>query len=96
MGGLAKPFAFWAIILTVLGHPQVARGKEPICQCRGCKSCEFNPWVGKIPWSRKWQPGLQYLRLENLIDRGAWQTTVYRVAKSWAQLSVITLQPHFY
>ena len=18
--------------------------------------CGFNPWVGKIPWSRKWQP----------------------------------------
>ena len=18
--------------------------------------CEFNPWVGKIPWRRKWQP----------------------------------------
>ena len=26
------------------------------CQCRRCKSCEFNPWVGKIPLSRKWQP----------------------------------------
>ena len=21
-----------------------------------CRRCGFNPWVGKIPWSRKWQP----------------------------------------
>ena len=28
-------------------------GKESACQCR---RCEFDPWVGKIPWRRKWQP----------------------------------------
>ena len=28
-------------------------GKESICQCR---RRGFNPWVGKIPWRRKWQP----------------------------------------
>ena len=21
-----------------------------------CRRCGFNPWVGKIPWRRKWQP----------------------------------------
>ena len=21
-----------------------------------CRRCRFNPWVGKIPWRRKWQP----------------------------------------
>ena len=26
---------------------------------------------------------LQYFRLENPMDRGAWQVTVYAVAKSW-------------
>ena len=31
-------------------------GKESACQYRRHKRCEFNPWVGKIPWSRKWQP----------------------------------------
>ena len=25
-------------------------------QCRRLKRHGFNPWVGKIPWSRKWQP----------------------------------------
>ena len=28
-------------------------------------------WVEKIPWRRAWQP-LQYSRLENPMDRGAW------------------------
>ena len=27
--------------------------KESTCQCR---RLGFNPWVGKIPWRRKWQP----------------------------------------
>jgi len=21
-----------------------------------CRRCRFDPWVGKIPWRRKWQP----------------------------------------
>ena len=28
-------------------------GKEPACQHRRCR---LDPWVGKIPWRRKWQP----------------------------------------
>ena len=27
--------------------------KESTCQC---KRHRFNPWIGKIPWRRKWQP----------------------------------------
>ena len=30
---------------------------------------------------------IQYSFLENFMDRGAWQSTVHRVAKSWTQLS---------
>ena len=32
--------------------------KKSACQCR---RCGFNPWVRKIPWSRKWQPTLIFL-----------------------------------
>ena len=32
-----------------------ASGKEPTCQCRRCKRCQFNPWIWQIPWKRKWQ-----------------------------------------
>ena len=31
-------------------------GKESACQCRGRKRHVFDPWIWKIPWSRKWQP----------------------------------------
>ena len=35
------------------GFPDGSAGKESACQCRRCR---FDPWVGKIPWRRKWQP----------------------------------------
>ena len=37
-------------------YPGGTVGKEPVCQCRRHKRCGFHPWVGKIRWSRKWQP----------------------------------------
>ena len=33
-----------------------ASDKELACQCRRCKRCGFDPWVRKIPWTRKRQP----------------------------------------
>ena len=36
-------------------------GKEFACQCRKCKKHRFNPWVGKIPWRRAWQPTSVFL-----------------------------------
>ena len=36
--------------------PRGSTGKEPASQCRRHKRCRFDPWVRKIPWSRKWQP----------------------------------------
>ena len=55
--------------------------KESGCQC---KRHRFNPWVGKIPWSSKWQPTSG---LENSMDRGAWRAIVHGDTKSWSQLS---------
>ena len=31
-------------------------GKESACQYRRHKRRGFDPWVGKIPWRRAWQP----------------------------------------
>ena len=31
-------------------------GKESTCQCRRCRRCRFNPWVGEISWGRKREP----------------------------------------
>ena len=36
--------------------PRWYSGKEFAYQFRIHKRCTFNPWVRKIPWSRKWQP----------------------------------------
>ena len=31
-------------------------GEEPTCQSRRRKRLGFDPWVGELPWRRKWQP----------------------------------------
>ena len=36
--------------------PRWYSGKESTSQCRRHKRRRFDPCVGKIPWSRKWQP----------------------------------------
>ena len=40
----------------VRGFPDGASGKASACQCSRNKNCGFDPWVRKIPWSRKCQP----------------------------------------
>ena len=51
--------------VCVLGFPAGTSGKEPACQCRRLKRCGFDPWLGKIPWSGKWQPTLVSLPRES-------------------------------
>ena len=43
-------------IWLVLGFPGGASAEEPTCWCRRHKRCGFDPWVGKVPWKRSWQP----------------------------------------
>ena len=62
---------------------QRAHGKESACQCRRYKKRRLNPWVGKIPSSRKYATHSNILAM----DRGDRRDTVHGVAKSWAQLS---------
>ena len=40
----------------LLGFLGGTGGKEPACQARRHKGHRFDPWVRKIPWSRKCQP----------------------------------------
>ena len=44
------------ISISTLSCKGGAGSKEPACQCRRRKRCGFHPWVGKIPWRRKWPP----------------------------------------
>jgi len=40
------------------------------CQCRRHRRCGFDPWVGKIPWRRKWQPTPVFLPGESQEKTG--------------------------
>ena len=47
----------FTIFYAVWGaFPAGTSSKEPSCQCKRRKRRWLNPWVGKIPWSRAWQP----------------------------------------
>ena len=54
-----------------VGLPWWLSGKKICLQCR---RCGFDPWVGKIPWKRKWLPTPVFLLkelygMENPIDK---------------------------
>ena len=65
------------IVIDIMGLPWWLSSKESACQCR---RHGFDPWVGKIPWSRKWQPTPVFLP-GKFMDRGTWWVTVHGVAK---------------
>ena len=52
-----------------MGFPGGTSGKNSTCQCRRCKSHSFYPWVGKVPWRRKWQPTPTFLPGESHWQR---------------------------
>ena len=62
------------------GFPGDANGKEPDCQYRRHQKHGFDPWFRKIPWRREWQHTPAFLP-GKIMDSGAWQAIVRRVAK---------------
>ena len=58
-------------------------GKESACKVG---DLGLIPGLGRSSGEGNSYP-LQYSGLENSMDRGAWQATVPRVAKSWTRLS---------
>ena len=71
--------AFTGRFYCIYGASQVTPVVKA-CQCRRQRQ-GFDPWVRKSPWRRPQQPIPVFLP-ENPTDRGAWQATVHRVAKS--------------
>ena len=47
--------------MSIMELPRWHSCKESICQCR---RPGFDPWVRKIPWTRKWQPAPVFLPVE--------------------------------
>ena len=70
---------FWIIVL--FGYMPRSRASLVVQSVKNhlqCRRPRFNPWVEKIPWSRKSQPTPVFL-LGKPIDGGAWQITVHGV-----------------
>ena len=72
------------MVSTELGFPGGSEAKSLPANAGDVGS--VNPGGRKIPGEGNGSP-LQYSCLENSMDRGAWQPTVYGAAKSWTQLS---------
>ena len=68
----------WAPPCSFSGDPN---GKELTCQCRRYKRFGFDPWVGKIPWRKAWQPTPEFLPGESHGQRSL-VGTVHGGAKS--------------
>ena len=62
--------------------PGATSGKEPACNAGDIMRHEFNPGLGRSPGGGPGNP-LQYSRLANPMDRGAWWAAFHRVTKSW-------------
>ena len=75
------------ITRSIFNFPGGASGKEPTCQCRRLKSHGFNHWVRKILTLEE-----EMATHSSILDRGAWQATVHRVAQSQTQLKQLSTQ----
>ena len=67
------------------GFPGGASAGELACNAGDVRDLGSIPGLGRSPGRGDGIP-LQYPRLENPKDRGAWWTAVHRVEKSWTQL----------
>ena len=72
--------------MCITGFPCGTSGKESACQCRRCKRHKFNPWVGKILWSRKWQHTPVFLPGKFHGQRYLAGYIAYGVSNCWTRL----------
>ena len=79
----------WWLIWWQSGFPGSPSGKEPICQCRRFKSHQLNPWVGKIPWRRTWQPTPVFCLRISWTEKPRWLqfTGSQWVGHNWSDLA---------
>ena len=71
--------------VTYLWASQVVQLIRTSCQCNRCR---FDPWVGKIPWRKKWQPTPEFLSGEShgLRSLAGYSPQGCRVGHNWAHM----------
>ena len=69
--------------------------KNPPANAGDISEAGLIPELGRSPGGGYDNP-LQYSCLENHMDRGAWQATVYRVAKSQTSLKQLSMHTRYY
>ena len=74
-----------AELCSHVGLPPWLSSKEYTCSAGAKGDAGSIPGSGRSPGGGRANP-LQYSCLENLMDRGAWQARVHRVAKSQTRL----------
>ena len=57
--------------------PPCLGGSDGKSMCLQCGRPRFNPWVGKIPWRKKWQPTPVLLPRKSHGQRSLVQATVH-------------------
>ena len=60
--------------------------RNPLANAGDIRDKSSIPGLGRSPGGGHGNP-FQYSWLENSMDRGAWETTVHGVTKSWTQLN---------
>ena len=84
---------FSHILFLEMDFPGGASGKEPAWQCRRPET-QVQSLGQEDPLEEGTGNPLWYSCLENLMDRGAWRGTVYRVTKSWTWLKGFSTHTH--
>ena len=62
--------------------PGGSDGKDSACKCRRHNRQGFDPWVGKLPWRRAWQPTPVFLPGESHGQGSLEGYTVHQVAEA--------------
>ena len=88
-------FVIYHCRLNAHTHFPGGPSKEPACQCRRRERRGFDPWVGKIPWRREWQPTPVFLPGESHGQRrlAGYNSWGHKESYVTEQLSTYTLHP---
>ena len=87
------PIWMWSGCFPVQTSQVVLVVKKPPASAGDVRNAGSVPGSGRSPWGGHGH-SLQYSRLENRMDRGAWWAVVHGVTKSWTWLK--WLSTHFF